>query len=116
MEFTLHEDEVLPFRLGKPIDSNGDEAPIEEGSLRESVVDPAVFTVEQDDENPDDPDAKMFVPHSEGRTEYMVKADADMGDGVEEISLTVTGTIVSGEAIGFSAIQFGTPRKKKPVG
>lgn len=113
MEFTLHEDEVLPFRLGKPINSQGEEAEIEAGSLKEIVVDPAIFTVEQDDENPNDPDAKMFVAQGEGSTEYKVTADADLGEGVEEITLNVTGTVINAGAIGFAPVLFGTPRKKK---
>lgn len=112
MEFQLHEDEVLPFKLGKPINNDGEEAPIEEGSLKQLIGDEGIFTVEQDDQMPDDPDAKMIVPHAEGTTTLTYKADADLGEGVQEISLVVTGTIISAGATGFAPIQFGTPRKK----
>jgi hypothetical protein len=113
MEFQLHEDEVLPFRLGKPVNSEGGEAPIEEGSLKEVVSDPSIFTVEQDDEQPDDPEAKMFVPHAVGSADYTATADADLGEGVQTISLTVKGTIIAAGAVGFAPLQFGQPRKKK---
>jgi hypothetical protein len=113
MEFQLHEDEVLPFRLGKPVNSEGGEAPIEEGSLNETVSDTTIFTVEQDDEQPDDPEAKMFVPHAVGTADYTAKADADLGEGVQEISLTVKGTVIAAGAVGFAPLLFGQPRKKK---
>lgn len=116
MEFQLHEDEVLPFRLGKPVNSEGGEAPIEEGSLKETVSDPSIFTVEQDDEQPDDPEAKMFVPHAQGTADYKAEADADLGAGVETISVTVKGTVIAAGAVGFAPIQFGQPRKKKQPG
>lgn len=115
MEFQLHEDEVLPFKVGNPINSDGEEAPIEEGSLKIASSDESIFTIEQDDEQPDDPDAKMIVPHAEGSAELTITADADLGSGVVEISLTVTGTIISGAAVGFGPVTFGQPRKKKPT-
>lgn len=115
MEFQIHLDEVLPFQLGKPVNSDGGEAPIEEGSLLKSVLDPSIFTEEQDDEQPDNPDARMFVPHAVGSTEWTAKADANLGDGVEEISLTVKGTVLEAGAVGFAPLVFGTVRKKKPA-
>lgn len=114
MEFQLHEDEVLPFKLGKPINSDGEEAPIEEGTLKRVITDEGIFTIEQDDQLPDDPEALMIVPHAEGTTDVEWTADADIGDGVETISLKLTGTILAGGAVGFAPIQFGTPRKKTP--
>lgn len=112
MEFQLHEDEVLPFKLGKPINSDGEEAPIQEGSLKVGSSDDTIFTIEQDDQEPDNPDALMVVPHAEGSAVLYAEADADLGDGVETIRLEVTGIIVSGAATGFAPIAFGTPRKK----
>jgi len=113
MEFQLHMDEVLPFRLGKPINSDGEEAPIEAGSLKKVVTDEGIFTVEQDDEQPDDPEALMFVPHAEGTADFNVEADADLGEGVETIRLTVKGTVIAAGAVGFAPLQLGQPRKKK---
>lgn len=112
MEFQLQIDEVLPFRLGKPVNNDGAEAPIESGSLQKVISDTGIFTEEQDDEFPDDPEARMFVPVAEGTADYTVTADADLGAGVETISLKVTGTVIAAGAVGFAPIQFGTPRKK----
>lgn len=114
MEFQLHEDQVLPYRIGKPINSDGEEAPIQDGTLTVKSSDDAIFTSEQDDQNPDDPEARMIVPHAEGKADLIIEADADLGEGVETIELVVNGTIVSGAATGFGPVIFGTPRKKTP--
>jgi len=115
MEFQLHEDQVLPFKLGNPVDSQGNEAPIEDGSLLMTSSDESVFTIEQDDEQPEDPEAKMFVAQGQGSAEFVATADADLGAGVETILLKVIGTVIPAGAVGFAPLQFGAPRPKKVV-
>lgn len=112
MAFQLHTDEVLPFEIGKPIDSQGGEADIEEGSLKIESSDPAIFTVEADPENPDNPFAGIIVSQSVGTATVRASADADLGEGVQEISLAVDGEILEAGAVGFAPFTFGTPRKK----
>lgn len=114
MSFQLHSDEVLPFKLGRPVNSNGGEAPVEEGSLAITSSDPNVFAVERDPEFPDDPYAGLIVPPdgSTGTATFKAKADADLGEGVEEITLEIEGEVLTPGAVGFAPISFGTPRKK----
>lgn len=103
----------LPFVLGKPINKDGGEAPIQEGSLQKISSDENVFTVERDElaENPDDPYTGKLVWRGEGEAEFDVSADADLGDGVEEITMTIDIEALAEGAVGFAPIQFGTPRK-----
>lgn len=115
MEVVLHLDEVVPFKLGKPIDSDGAERPIEDGSLTKVITDESIFTEEQDDELPDDPEARMFVAQKVGTADYNVEADADLGEGVTKIALTVKVTVLDPEAVGFAPLQLGAARKKKPA-
>lgn len=110
--FQLHTDEVLPFKLGKPIDSTGEEADVEEGSLVIESSDPAIFTIEQDPDFPDDPYAGLIVSQGEGAATLKAKADADLGEGVTEITLEVEGQVLAAGAVGFAPWSFGTPRKK----
>lgn len=112
MSFQLHTDEVLPFKLGKPVDSTGAEAEVEEGTLVIESSDPAVFTIEQDPDFPDDPYAGLIVSQGEGTATLNAKADADLGEGVTEITLQVEGQILAAGAVGFAPWSFGTPRKK----
>jgi len=112
MSFQLHTDEVLPFKLGKPVDSTGADAEVEEGSLVIESSDPTVFTIEQDPDFPEDPYAGLIVSQGEGTATLKAKADADLGEGVEEITLEVEGQILAAGAVGFAPWAFGTPRKK----
>jgi hypothetical protein len=114
--FQLHTDEVLPFKLGKPVDSTGAEADVEEGSLVIESSDPAVFTIEQDPDFPDDPYAGLIVSQGEGTATLKAKADADLGEGVTEITLEVEGQVLAAGAVGFAPWSFGTPRKKTQPG
>lgn len=112
MSFQLRIGQVLPFKLGHPVDNNGDEAKVQEGSLQLSSSDESVFTVEQDPETPDDPYSGLIVSQKEGTATFKAKADADLGEGVTEITLDVDGEILAADAVGFAPIQFGTPRPK----
>jgi hypothetical protein len=114
--FQLHTDEVLPFKLGKPVDSTGADAEVEEGSLVITSSDPTVFTIEQDPDFPDDPYAGIIVSQGEGTATLHAKADADLGEGVTEITLEVEGQVLAAGAVGFAPWSFGTPRKKPATG
>lgn len=114
MSFQIHTDEVLPFKLGKPIDSTGKDAEVEEGSLVIESSDPAVFTIEKDPDFPDDPYAGIIVSQGVGNATLKAKADADLGEGVTEITLDVDGEVLAAGAVGFAPWSFGTPRKKTP--
>lgn len=112
MEVDLHLDEVLPFRKGSPVNAEGGPANVQDGSTVLKSSDETIFTIEQDDQNPTDPDALIIVPHAVGKADLTETADADLGDGVETISQTATISVLAEGAVGFSGFAFGVPRKK----
>lgn len=113
MEFQLMAGFELPFVLGKPVDSQGNERPIEGGSLIIGSSDESVFTVERDElaEDPDDPFVGKIVWRKEGSAVLKIEADADLGEGVKPISQEITGTMLAEGAVGFAPISFGAARK-----
>lgn len=116
MEFTLQPDEVLPFKVGKPIDADGEEADIQSGSLVKKSSDTSIFDVQSDPDFPDDDNAGLVVPVDgvEGEADLVITGDADLGDGVETIQAVAHGIIRKGHAVGFGPLTFGVPRKKTP--
>lgn len=103
----------LPFVLGKPVLADGvTEAPVEDGSLKISSTDEAVFTIAKDDqaENPDDPYTGKIVYVGLGKANFHVEADADLGAGVDTITMDIEGEMLAAEAAGFAGVTFGAPR------
>lgn len=90
----------------KAKDSKGDDAQIQAGSVQVSVDNSEVASVEQD---PDDETKITVVGGRAGATVLRIKADADLGEGVTEITAEVAVEITAGQATGFG-VEFGEPQ------
>lgn len=91
-----------------PVDKKGNPAPVDEGSVEITSSDDSVFTVERDEN-----DEKKFklVAKGPGTAQLDYSADADMGDGVVEISGFTAVEVLPAQAVGFG-IQFGEPEEQ----
>lgn len=98
--------QLAQFVIGKPLDLKGDEADIQEGSLKVSSSNEEVFTVGQDDENPDNPSAYKAVGGRKGAAVLTIEADADLGEGVKPIKVEIAVEITSSDAVGFAEPTF----------
>jgi len=84
------------------VDKKGN--PAELDSVVFTSSDPSVATVEAD---PADQDKALIKAVATGTAQINVTADADLGDGVSELTGTLDVTVVAGQAVGF-AINTGT--------
>lgn len=89
-----------------PVTAKGNPAEVENSVFSSS--DPAVLNVIQDTADPLKFVAKAVAP---GAAQVQWKADADLGDGIVEISAVGDITVVAGMAVG-GTITFGTPEEQ----
>lgn len=101
--------------LGSPVDAKGNEAPIEAGTLKITSDDPEIFTVEPDENQPDNEFAFKIVAKKAGVAQLNYEADADLGDGVKTISGFTGVEVLPGEAVGFGTPVFGEVEEQPAV-
>lgn len=91
------------------VDRKGNPAQVEAGSWKFSSSDPAVAEITQDAE-----DESKFTVTSVGFgvCQINVSADADLGEGVEEISAFAAVEVIKEKAVGFG-FTFGEPTDKE---
>lgn len=106
---SLKKNQAVYGTLGKPVDKNGDPAEIEAGSLKITSANPGVVTVEPDENAPDDHYRFKLVSQGIGAAQVDIIADADLGEGVTEISTFVGVEVTGGTAVGFAEPTFGAP-------
>lgn len=90
----------------QPVDSKGNAAQVEAGSVDYSIDDPDLVEVIED---PDD--ETKFTLKAKGKVgvgQFRVTADADLGEGVKSIETFAAIEILPAGAVGFG-IQFGEP-------
>ena len=90
------------------VDKAGNPAPLD-GTPEFTVSDESILTVVVDE---NDPTMAMVVTVGAlGTAQLVVKADADLGEGVVEVIGTVDFTIVAGQAVSIN-VAVGTPTEK----
>lgn len=103
------------IEFGQPVDKKGFPTQVEEGSVVFSIGDDTA-TVEQDATNP--LKATVFAVHPATdpsvATVITVTADADLGDGVTNITGTEPLLVIAGQAVGFGPATVGTPEENEP--
>jgi len=92
----------------RAVDAKGDEAQIEAGSVQASSSNEEVATVEVD---PNDEKKIKVTGQRAGACVVTVTADADLGEGVKQITAEVAVQVTAGEAVGFG-IEFGEPQEQ----
>jgi hypothetical protein len=101
------------FEFGKPLDKKGNPAPVQDGSVVLSVSD-GNGTVTAKADNPfagtfkaDKPTADITAPGT-----VVINADADLGDGVKNITGAFPVIVKGGEAVGFAEPTIGAAREQ----
>lgn len=89
----------------RPIDSNGDPAPIEAGSAVFNSTEPEVMRIEL---IPEEPESCWIYSGVTGVATIEYSADADLGEGVKTITGSSNGEVIPREAVGFG-VAFGEP-------
>lgn len=88
------------------VDKKGNPAQLD--SVVFTSSDNSVATVTSD---PSDPNKALVKAVAAGTAQINVTADADLGDGVTELTGTLDLTVVAGQAVGF-VINTGTPEEQ----
>jgi hypothetical protein len=108
VQVTLSAADEIHVSINQPIDKYGNPAPID-GEITWSSNNAAL-------EVRDDPDVeggKILYPTGQtGSFRVNVSADADLGEGVEEITDYIDVLVVAGKATGFG-FNMGTPHPKE---
>lgn len=95
----------------QPVDSKGNPAPVQPGSVTFSSSDENVFRVEVDAAN----EATLkVVAVGPGTAQLNYSADANLGEGVKTIEGFTAVEVLPAEAVGFG-ITFGTPEEQPAV-
>jgi len=109
----LTDTQEFDFEFGKPLDKKGAPASVQDGSVSLSVSDSNGTIVP----NPDNPFAGTFKadkptadPTAPGT--IVIVADADLGDGVENIQGVIPVVVTGGKAFGFGEPTIGTVREQ----
>lgn len=102
----LRYDQEVAGALGSPVDSKGNQTTVEKGSVSFSSSDESVFVVEED---PEDEMKFKIVGKGPGVAQLTATADADLGEGVKEITGFSAVEVLPGEAVGFAPIFFSVP-------
>lgn len=89
-----------------PVDSEGQAALVEPGSVMFLSSDETIFSVEK---NPDNELAFKITANAAGVAQLDFSADADLGDGVKTISGFAAIEVIPSEAVGFGIV-FGEPQ------
>lgn len=87
------------------VTKKGNPAEVQAGSVKWTATDPTVVDLVVD---PVDEKTVTVKGKAAGSTRVDVTADADLGDGVESITLSEDFSITAGRAVG-GTIVFGTP-------
>lgn len=90
---------------GDPVDAAGNKTGGIQGTAEFASSNEDVATVEPDPSSP--LGVKVTFTGLNGSTDVSIKADADLGDGVDEITDLVTFVIETTEATGFGAPTVG---------
>lgn len=98
--------QTVPVTL-QPIDRKGNPASVEPGTVVFESTDPNIFTVVQNPDNELQADVYSSV-NNPGTAQLDYKADADLGDGVVEISGFSAVEVLPLQAVGFG-LQVGEP-------
>jgi hypothetical protein len=107
----LTDTQQATIEFGAPVDKKGFPAKVQEGSVVISIDDAAQATVTQDTANPLKAQVVALAP-SDVPTMIRIKADADLGDGVELIEGSEPYNTTSSKATGFGAPTIGTPEEQ----
>lgn len=102
MALTAAPNQRIPFVL-QPVDRRGNAAPVEAGTVEYWVDDETIADVEED---PTNELAGWLITKAVGVTQINYKADADLGEGVTEISGFDAIEVKPEQAVGFG-ITFG---------
>jgi hypothetical protein len=108
MQITDSQQATIEF--GAPVDKKGFPATVQDGSVSLSVGDDSA-TIEQDATNPFKGLVKGVHP-SDAATLITITADADLGDGVTNITGTEPLNVTGGQAAGFGPATVGTPEEQ----
>lgn len=105
----IRDDQKFRIEFGKPLDKKGNAASVQEGSVSISVTDGSA-TVEPDPTNPFaatiigvSPTADITKPGA-----VIITADADLGEGVRNITGSEPLIVTGGQAVGFGPASVGT--------
>lgn len=104
----LTDTQKFSFTFGKPIDSKGAPAVVQDGSVTLTVSDGNGSIVPKDGDPfsgtfvADKPAANITTPGT-----IVCKADADTGDGVETITGVIPVVVTGGKAVGFGEPTIG---------
>lgn len=105
----LRDDQKVRITFGKPLDKKGNPASVQEGSVSISVTDGSA-TVEPDPADPFSatiigvsPTADITKPGA-----VIITADADLGEGVKNITGSEPLIVTGGQAVGFGPASVGT--------
>jgi hypothetical protein len=109
----LKDTQKCRIEFGAPVDKKGNLAKVQEGSVSISITDDSAH-FEPDPSNPfagtvvaDKPTADATKPGA-----IVIVADADLGDGVNNIQGTEPLIVVAGDAVGFGVASVGTPEEQ----
>jgi hypothetical protein len=111
MRLTTTQQATIEF--GPPVDRKGRPAKVQEGSIAWNISD-ASARVEVDPDNPLKATIIGELPNDEsGGATITISADADLGDGVREITGVEPLVVVPADAVGFGAPTVGTPTEQE---
>ena len=91
-----------------PVDSNGNPAPVEPGSVTVESSDLSICTVEKDPDNENKFDILGSNDGSAGVAQIDISADADLGEGVTTITGFIGVEITPKQAVGLG-LTIGEP-------
>lgn len=101
----LTDTQQVPVNIA-PVDKKGAPASVQSVSFVSSDTTVAVVT-----QDAADPNRALVVAGLPGTCQIQVSADADLGDGVANITGTLDITVVGGQAVGL-ALNAGTPAEQ----
>lgn len=93
----------VEIAFGLPVDAFQNPAQVQPGSLFIESTDDSILTVGPSTTQPENPYAvEVVFTGKAGAAQVTIKADADLGEGVKEITGAETFEVPAGEAVGFS--------------
>lgn len=112
----MQNDQLARFVVGSPKDKKGEDATIEAGSLKVTSSNEEVFTLEPDENDPDNTNAFQAVAGRSGAAVLRIEADADLGEGVQTIFTEVPVEVTASEAVGFGEPTFAVEEQEAAGG
>jgi hypothetical protein len=107
----MSDSQVCTIEWGAPITAKGKPAKVEQGSVKITCSDDSV-TIEVDPANPFKATLTAVHENEDTGAVLTITADADLGEGVVEISGSEPLVITSGPAVGFGPASIGTPTEQ----